>query len=662
VSVVRYRFGPFSVDVRRRRLYRGDEALALPAKAIDLLMMLLERPQEVVEKEDLMRRLWPDTVVTESNLTQHVFTLRKTLGERSGDSQLIATVARRGYRFVGDVEIENASATTARTGGAEHRIARFTISLPDDLPVARLSVPVLAIAPDGRELIYVARAGATTVLCRRQLDRLGVDPISGTQGATTPFWSPDVEWLGFAANGCLRRIRRDGSVVQTIADSPDCRGAVWTRKGTIVYSPGPAEGLWIAEADGTRSRPLTQVDFASGERTHRWPAVLPDDTIAFTIGRAGIASFDAAEVAVVAHDGSVRTILPRASDPRVVEPDVLAFLRDGVVWSSGAVLLDGVATESTGIAHFAAGPGGLLVSLAGAPRTVTRDLVWTTPDGTETSAAVPPGEIEEPRLSPSGDRVAFGKRNGTSDIWVHDLQRGTSTRVTSAHDNFGAIWTPDGSALTFSSNRLGPSNIFVAPTDAAAPPVPLVRSDFDLVPGSWSPDGRLLLYTEYHPETGADIWVATRGGRAPDPVLVTRFNEYSPAWSPDGGWCAFTADDTGTPQIYVRRFPSGKRMQVSTHGGAEPIWSGDGKRLFFRSGDGIVGARVTLGDDIAISQPELVLADAGQRGTPEGLPNYYVAGDGARFLIVRPQNRPSTATALEATVPIATSRIARSGT
>jgi dipeptidyl aminopeptidase/acylaminoacyl peptidase len=143
---------------------------------------------------------------------------------------------------------------------------------------------------------------------------------------------------------------------------------------------------------------------------------------------------------------------------------------------------------------------------------------------------------------------------------------------------------------------------------------------------------------------------------------VTRFNEYSPAWSPDGGWFAFTADDTGTPEVYVRRFPSGPRVQVSVHGGAEPLWSRDGRRLFFRSGEGIVAVDVTAGDTIELSRPQLVLADAGERGTPAGLPNYDVAPDGIRFLIVRSEKRPSAATELIATVPIATSRIAPSDT
>src|SRR5207245_5758965 len=128
--------------------------------------------------------------------------------------------------------------------------------------------------------------------CRRAMDRLDVDGVPGTEGASTPFWSPDGEWIGFAAAGRLWRVRRNGRERQAIAEAPECRGAAFTRDGAIVYSPAPAEGLWTAAPGDAHARPLTYVDFAAGERTHRWPALLPDGRVLFTIGSAGIATFD----------------------------------------------------------------------------------------------------------------------------------------------------------------------------------------------------------------------------------------------------------------------------------------------------------------------------------------------------------------------------------
>lgn len=653
---MRYHFGPFTLDARRRRLYRGNEPVPLTPKGIDTLLALIECAGGIVEKDDLIERLWPDTVVTEANLTQHVFTLRKALGNES----YIVTVPRRGYRFVADVRREEAAAPRMP---APPRVGRFTLALPPERPAARLTTPALAISPDGVVLVYVARVDGDTLLCRRMLDRLDVETISGTEGASNPFWSPDGAWIAFAGRGRLWRVRRDGGQAQAMTDAADCRGATWTVDDSLIYSPGPAECLWIARSDGAGGRPLTRVDFEAGERTHRWPTALPDGRVVFTIGSAGIATFDDAALAlIVSRTGERRTWLTRASDPRWLGGSSMAFLRDGVVWRADldsdqvTPLLDGVAIESTGIAQYAIVPGGgVTVYMPGGRQPIRRDLVWTDTNGAVQPSGVPPGEVEEPRVSPDGQRIAFGARSGTSDIWIFDTRRGACTRVTSEGDNFAPVWTPDGDAIAFSSNRLGCGAIFMAPADGSGDPRLLVRSEHDLVPGSWSPNGERLLYTEYHPNTGADIWVVTRGGDA-TPVLVTAFNEYSPAWSPDGTWFAFTGDESGTPQIYLRRFPSGTKVQVSVHGGTEPVWPRSSDQLFFRSGANLAASRIVTGATYDVSPPRIILATAGEAGTMTGLPNYDVTPDAKRVLIVRSQARATSSPALQVLVPLSSSQ------
>jgi len=291
------------------------------------------------------------------------------------------------------------------------------------------------------------------------------------------------------------------------------------------------------------------------------------------------------------------------------------------------------------------------VYIAGQREPTRRHLAWVDGSGEIQPLDLPAGEIEEPRLSPDGRRIAFGMRSGTSDIWIHDVHRGTRERVTSDGDNFCAVWTPDGAALTFSSNRLGDAGLFIVRVDGSDEPSLLVRSKFDLVPGSWSPDGSTLLYTEYHPESGAGIW-SVRRGHAPEPVLVSRFNEYAPAWSPDGRWFAYAADDGGAPQVYVRRFPAGPRIQISIEEGSEPVWPLFGDALFFRSGDNLMASRITGGSAIEASPPRMVLADAGDRGTVAGLPNYDVGPGGTRILQVRSQPRTTTAAELVVAVPL----------
>ncbi|HXH06964.1 MAG TPA: winged helix-turn-helix domain-containing protein [Vicinamibacterales bacterium] len=665
MSGLRYHFGPFTLDVDRRRLYRGSEPVPLTPKAFDTLLLLVEHPHTVIDKDDLIQRLWPDTVVEEANLTQHIFTLRKTLREYAPDRQFIATVPRRGYRFLAEVRVDKVLTGAARAStGPARRPLRFTIALPEEAPAARLPVPTLALAPDGSTLLYVARCGRHTVLARRSLSELGVEPIAGTEGASTPFWSPDGAWFGFAAGGVLKRMPRHGGAAHAMADAPECRGATWTTTQHIVYSPGPAEGLWIVEAEGGRPRPLTSVDFAAGERTHRWPAALPDSRVLFTIGSAGIASFDEASLAVVSVEtGARETLRRRASDGRPLAGPLpsarnrlLVFVRDGALCVdrldapalSGAVpALTGVAIESTGVAQFTCSADGTLIYMPGGRHVVRRELVWIDRSGGSTAIAGPQGEIEEPRLSPAGDRIAVGVRRGTSDIWIVELERAVCSRFTAIEDNFAPIWTPDGQRVTFSSNRLGPTNIFWKRSDGSEDEALLVHSAYDLVPGSWSPDGRLLLFTEYHPDTGADIWVARADGSGTEPVLRTRFNEYSPCWSPDGRWFAFTSDESGTQEVYVRRFPSGARIQVSRDGGREPLWTRDGRGLIYRAGNSLVMTGLTIREETAsVGDTTHLLEHAGEPGTETGLPNYDVSLDGARFLVVRALECPAAAPSL----------------
>lgn len=659
-----YRFGPYLLDAHKRRLYRGDEPLSLTPKALELLLVLVERPHQLVEKDELMARLWPDTIVEEANLSQHVFTLRKVLGERAGTERFIATVPRRGFRFLAEVEVLGGPVAGTNQAEAPAALRRFTIALPPGAPAARLPVPVLAISPDERDLVYAGRNGATTALFRRPMASLDVHRIPGTEGATTPFWSPDSAWLGFAANGRLWRMRREGGSAHSVAEAPECRGATWTEDGRIVFAPGPAEGLWIVPATGGRAEALTTVDFANGERTHRWPARGPTPrSVLFAVGSAGIASFDEASVWTLTLDsGERRLVLDRATDPRALDERVAVFVREGIVMAAvvgGDVsgvprtvvpALEGVAVETTGLAHLTVGGSGAVIHASGERALVRRELRWGSPDAMSVVPGTPLAEIEEPRISPDGRSVALGMRDGTSDIWILDLVRGVLGRVTGLHDNFAPVWTPDGEFLTFSSNQRGPTNIYRRRADGAGDVEPLVISDYDLVPSSWAQDGGRLLFTEYHPETGADIWCLDRPNAAPSPLLCTRFNEWAAMWSPTGDAFLFTSDESGIPQVYVRSFPDGPRVQVSIDGGSEGLWSRDGRRVFFRHGRQLRQVEVHHTERRwHVGRPVVYADDGGEAGTPTGLPNYDIAADG-RLLIVAGRRDAPDATTLVVTL------------
>jgi serine/threonine-protein kinase len=436
---------------------------------------------------------------------------------------------------------------------------------------------------------------------------------------------------------------------QDICEAGDeCRGASWGRRNEIVFAPAPASGLLVVTADGGTPRAATTLDFDQGERTHRWPSLLPDGRhVLLTVARAGSESFRDADIAVASLEtGGRRVLLRHATCARYVPTGHLVYMRGGSMmavpfnadraFTSGAAvpLIERVMTQPTGSGHFSFAETGLLVYLTGDAQQVRRRLVKLDSVGGVRPLSIPMQAFEEPRLSPDGKQLAIGIRAALNDIWLHDFERGTLKRVTFEADNFAAIWTPDGNGLTFSSNRNGPCQIYWRSLVTDADAQPLVGGDYDLVPAAWTSDGERLIFTEYHPESGADIWMcAPRGATPPQPIVRTAFNEYSPAVSPCDRRLAYTSDDSGRPEVYVAPFPAAdRRIQVSTNGGSEPIWSRDGSRLYYRSGSSVISVECDRGDPIVASARRV--ADGPYLpAAVTGLPNYDVTAEGDFLLI-----------------------------
>jgi Tol biopolymer transport system component/DNA-binding winged helix-turn-helix (wHTH) protein len=649
-----YRFGDYELDGQRRVLTHQSAPVPVTARALDILLVLVQERRRVVEKEELLSRVWPDQIVEEGNLSQQIFVLRRLLG----GADFIATVPRRGYQFVAPVD-EIAVGSSRGAVAPAVRLLRLTVAL--DPPLVLGPNPAFAVARDSSVLVYVGEHAGSTALFVRRLDAYETRLIAGTSGAAAPFLSPDGRWVGYTAGGRLQRVGIDGGLPLSIADVDGAgRGATWGPDNLIVFAPVPAGPLFVVAAAGGTPRPLTRLAYADGERSHRFPSFTPDRRyVLFTIARAGDASFDEARLAVAAVESGTHQVVLAGGSCGIVAGPRLHYQRGGMLFvtdfdpsrrarADAGDPQEAIAVHEAGAAHVAVADSGLIVYAPPLPPVAPARLVWHHHDGREEMVDDLPGVPEEPRISPDGSRIVMGLRAETSDLWLYDLHRRTLTRLTDSGDNFAAVWTPDGSALVFSSNRHGPSNLYRLPIGAPDGTVPVAESASEQVPATWTPDGAALLFTQYDADTGAELWRLNAGGV--EPVMMrTRFNDYAPALSHDGRWLAYTSDASGAPEIYLVRYPELiDRRQLSRAGGSEPVWAPNRMRLYFRSPSSFVAVDVDEAENV--SDAVEVASDRYVRGSITSLPNYDVHADGRLLIVTRPEIR-TTRESLNAVVP-----------
>lgn len=289
-------------------------------------------------------------------------------------------------------------------------------------------------------------------------------------------------------------------------------------------------------------------------------------------------------------------------------------------------------------------------ALAFIPRSVTNVveegmLAWVNRDGSVTPFPQPRAPFMTPRLSPDGHRVAvvIAAEDGGQDIWVYDAGRSTRTRLTfdGAPGMFAndPVWTPDGRRITYGSTE----QLFWVTADGSGKPERLATSPTAQSPHSWSLDGKVLAFYE-RKEQGAlrDMWVLPlTGERKPVPFLVTPFNERSPMFSPDGRWLAYVSDESGRDEVYVRSYPeSGQKIPISTEGGTDPVWSKDGRELFYRDNDSLIAVSVKTGASFTVGRPQKLFDQQMviQFNPGTGSLNYDVSPDG-RFVMIIPTGR-----------------------
>jgi serine/threonine protein kinase/dipeptidyl aminopeptidase/acylaminoacyl peptidase len=515
----------------------------------------------------------------------------------------------------------------------------------------------LALSRDGTRLAFVTRgAGGRKQIHLRRLDSVAVEPVPGTEGGDMPFFSPDGAWIGYAADGKLLRVPVAGGQPAVICDAPEPRGATWGEDGTILFAPGVFSGLSRVSTSGGPPVPVTTLP-AGVETGHRWPSLLPGGRAAlFNVETPG-PDRDARTVEVVQLEtGERRPLLRGASYARYVDGHVI-FGQAGRLLAApfdlsrleltgpAVTVLDDVRMdlELTGRVFVDVAASGALVYVPGAPRPGERTLIWIDRHGNSTPATPEKRAYSGARLSPDGHTVATTIEGPPNSLWTYDLVRGAWKRLTFDGHVTTPAWTPDGAHLLYAL-RLpsgGPAIYRIAtngggtPERLTSPPTP--RSDMPDV----SPSGRTALFTVQN-SAGDDIHsLSLDAPYTIAPFHAAAANETSPSVSPSGRYVAYSSTESGRREIYIRPFAGPARTwSVSTGGGAAARWRRDERELFYLAGARMMAVSVnTTGDQLSIGTPQVLFEESALTWSGADLFRYDVAGDGQRFITVKPEAR-----------------------
>jgi serine/threonine protein kinase/Tol biopolymer transport system component len=555
-------------------------------------------------------------------------------------------------------------AATARLflggGSSAERPAQFTLSFAGQkADVADATVPMPS--PDGRQFVFVAANEAgTTSLWIRPLDSAEARPLTGTDGGQTPIWSPDGQWVAFYADGKLKKVRVDGGLPQTIATLRGFQQAAWGSAGEIIFRARNREPLFRVSASGGTPAPLTQLNAALEENSHRGPTFLPDGRRFLFTSRSAAPENNALYIGSL-DSSDVRRVMSLASKAVYVAsrnggPGTLIYYRDGGLEAHAfdpdrgeligepQPIIGDVEYNAAGIvAFFEVSADGrvIVVRPAGAG---DRQFTWFERNGDQTGTLGGPGDIYQPRLSAQGDRVAFTRpdaQNGNRDVWTMTVPRGGATRLTVDPSNdWHAVWSSDGKRIAFASDRDGPvERLFVKPSNDAGGADSAMGTATGAL-SDWSRDGRWIAF-------GSPVSIVSASADSQAfRFLATPFWNGSARFSPDSKWIAYTSNETGGYEVFVRPFAGAPAtaegsIRISDSGGDYPVWRSDGQELYYMSEDLTIYAVATTDlhangiaprpQTLFRACPETVPFQRPMRGTPWGHP--FDTLDGKRFLV-----------------------------
>ncbi len=681
------RFGVFELDTTTGEVRKHGVRVRLQDQPLKFLLCLLETPGEVCTRDHLIRRIWPEGTFVDYDrgLNSAATRLRQVLGDTADAPRYVETVDRKGYRFIAPVEhilhpkgsLVSATIEAGRPllqqnpapneqVSDNHRkswhlwpyLAVLGVGLtagvglgwwrahqPGLKPLVRLNVDLdpemtatgsLALAPDGARLAVVVRSQDGKIrLATRRLDQDHFMLLPGTEGASSPFFSPDGQWIAFFADNKLKKIGVQGGMPVALGDAPTImRGprlrlpaGSWGENGDIIAMLNPSSGLTRVASAGAPPTPLTKPKGADNE-VDTWPQVLPGSRAVLFTRHKG--DYDSANLEVLSlKTGEYKTVLNGGFFGRYLPGGYLVYMRRNtlfavsfdlstfaVVGTPQAILEDINSRLADWSFDFSQNGSFAYINHAAEPQ---RSLFWIDKAGRILPLpAGPEASVASPRFSPDGSRLAFSKSIGEQqDICVLDLKRGAVSRLTAPPGvNDMPVWTPDSLNIIFRSVDQPKPGIYAVRADGSAEAHRLLELTSGEGPSSVSPDGKWLAMWAVGKIWIAPVQTVGRDVSVGKPVLFlqARFNptvpgRMAPAFSPDGRWLAYCENESGQLEVYVVAFPGpGGKWRVSTAGGMFPVWSHNGQELFFQDLEShrmMVARYKTQGDSFVAETPRL---------------------------------------------------------
>jgi serine/threonine-protein kinase len=525
-------------------------------------------------------------------------------------------------------------------------VVAFEVEVPEDVSMAATSpmgISPMAISPDGTHIAFLGLRAGAKQLYLRTLNRREVTAVPGTEGATTAFFSPDSQWLGYATATRLWKVALSGGQPIPICDVTGVHSVFWAQDDTIIFSSTQGIPRPVSHREGPR------------EWMHRDPEVLPGGkaVIFGTHDGAGSEGFQNIVVQSLV-TGERKTLLEGAIFPRYAASGHLVYESGeamlAVPFDMDTLTITGPAVRIEGVRRARFSRQGTLAWIPSVPQP-ERMLVWVDREGNEAPVIDERKQFYGPRVSPDGNRLAFWMGGTDSHVWILDLQSGVMDQLTkTGRANWWCSWSPDGSRIAFISLRSEESpeaaNLYWKAADGSSPAEQLTQGPFYDQPTSWTPDGKSIIFQRsFHPQTGWDVMLLSLvGDRKLQPLLNSPANESRGELSPDGRWLAYVSTEDGPPGIFVRSFqgPQGTwRISPSGTSAGDPLWSPDGREVFYRDLDAekLVAVDVETGDEFAADTPRALFDDCYLGHIAYGR-TYDITPDGQRFVMVKEMNPP----------------------